>query len=85
MYMYLHVLAVDFVKLNCLSIMCHFFILFLLAVLTYACEQVSHSQLLLSVFSLYTVCKEKQKMTHLKQVCVRNLCFNVYFKFLYVL
>jgi len=67
--MYLHVQAVGFVKLNCLSIICHLFSLFVLAVLTYACEQVFHSQLLLSAIFLYAVCKEKQKMTHLKQVC----------------
>jgi hypothetical protein len=67
--MYLHVQAVGFVKLNCLGIICHSVVLFLLAVLTYACEQVSHSQLLLSAFFLYTVCKEKQKMMHLKQIC----------------
>ena len=47
MYMYLHVQAVGFVKLNCHGIICHSFILFLLAVLTYAYEHVSDSQLML--------------------------------------
>jgi len=85
MYMYLHLQAVGFVKLNCLSIICHaVFLFFLSAYLTHARGQVSHSQLmcvpsvlrfrnyiLASAVSnfLYTVCKEKQKMTHLKQVC----------------